>query len=234
MTLSKSSASALDRVGQYLNKNWAVICDRADLAPVSLLEGFTLWFGWTGLTWLAFALSLAVVEVGERGDISLVEGLFGGGLVGFAQWLMIRPHLVRSHRWIIVTALSWAALALLHIGAVGWIAPNTLNLLVRVLFGLFYGFYVGLVLGVGQWWAMRRDVVKAWRWILLSAGIWAVAIAFGWLFGGGLRLITQLFVADVVGLALAWAIVAALTGIALVGMVYQQANNASTADSTVH
>jgi len=224
MSLSKASNSAWERANAQITTTWLNICKRWGLVPLPLLKGVLLWLGWTALTWLAFALSLAFVEVGERGDIALTDGLLGGGLVGGAQWLMIRAYVVRSHRWIWVSALGWGALAWLHIGAIGWTAPDTPNLVVRVLFGLFYGFYVGLLLGIGQWWVLRQSVVSAWRWILLSAGIWSVAIAFGWLTGGILRLMSRLFVSEVVGLGVAWGLVAALSGIAAVGMVHQADN----------
>lgn len=226
MSLSKGSASAWDSASEYVQEAWIDSCKRWGLVPVPLIAGLRLWLGWTGLTWLAFVLSLTVVEVGERGDISFINGLLGGCFVGMAQWLMIRHHLQQAHRWIWVSGLGWGALALLHIGAIGWIAPETSSLSIRVLFGLFYGFYVGLVLGVGQWWVMRKSLVRAWRWALLSAAIWSVSIAFGWLIGGGLRLVTNLFVTEVLGLVVAWALVAALSGIAIVGLVYSRHDQA--------
>lgn len=224
MSLSKVSESAWDSAIAQLTIYWDDVCERWGLGPLPLIKGVLLWLSWTGLTWGAFALSLAFVEVGERGDIAPLDGLLGGCLIGAAQWLTIRHYVTHAYRWILVNALCWGALALLHIGAIGWIAPETSNLIVRVLFGLFYGFYVGLVLGAGQWWVMRQRVVRAWRWVLLSAGIWSVAIAFGWLTGGVLRLISNLFVSEVIGLCVAWALVAALSGIAVVGMVHQADN----------
>lgn len=224
--MALSNTSTLNRASAYLTDSWQGACDRWNMVPVSLRDGFVLWLGWTGLTWTAFALSLTFIEIGERGDLSLLDSLMGGGLVGFAQWLMIRPHLKRAYGWIGLSVLCWGALTLLSNGltggAVGWIAPTTLNLFVRVLLGLLNGFCVGLVLGAGQWWMLRQRVEKAWRWIWLSAGIWSVAIAFGWLLGGVLRLVSNLFVAEVIGLGVAWAIVAALSGMAVVGMVYQK------------
>ncbi|MEM6449870.1 MAG: hypothetical protein AAF703_06110 [Cyanobacteria bacterium P01_D01_bin.105] len=219
MSLSADSGSALKQMSAYRKTLWR---ERGRLVPIPPGSGLILWLGWTSLTWLAFLVSLAVIEVGERGDISFVDGLLGGGLVGFAQWLMLRSHVQRSHRWIWLSALYWGALSLLHIGALGWTAPNTPSLTVRVGAGLFYGFYVGLTLGVGQWWVMRNSLIRAWRWALLSAGIWSVSMAFGWLVGGGLRSVSHLFVAEVFGLIIAWGMMAILSGIAIIGMVYQQ------------
>ena len=217
MATSNASDPIVDLVMQRL----VTFCKRHGLKPMLLIDGALLWLGWAILTWLAFMASLLFVEVGYRNDISLVDGLVGGCLVGVAQWLVIRSHVRGAYGWILVSALSWGVLALLHIGAIGWMAPDTPNLLARAVFGLFYGGYVGAVLGVGQWWILRPQVVRAWRWIPLSAGVWAVAIAFGWLVGGGLRLASNLFVSEVVGLIVAWGAIAVLSGMGIVGLLYQ-------------
>lgn len=217
MAVSNSSEPMVELIAQRL----VAFCEKRGLKPMLIVDRLVLWLGWTGLTWLAFVASLMVVEVGERNDASLVDGLVGGCLVGMAQWLMLKAHVRGAYRWIIVSALSWGLLALLHIGAIGWMAPNTPSLLVRAVFGLFYGGYVGVILGVGQWWILRRQIVRAWRWVPLSAGIWGVAIACGWIVGGGLRLASNLFVSEVVGLMVAWGAIAILSGIGIVGMLHQ-------------
>ncbi len=176
----------------------------------------TLWLGWTGLTWLAFLSSLLFVEVGERVDLSVGEGVIGGGLVGLAQYLVLRSYLPGAYRWLVASFVSWGALTLFHIGALGWMAPATLDLTLRCGFGFLQGAYVGIGLGVGQWLAIRRRVVAAWRWVPLSGAIWAVAIALGWVVGGGLRAISNLFVSEVIGLAVAWGAIAALSGVGMV------------------
>lgn len=181
-----------------------------------------LWMSWTGLTWLAFVSSLLLVEVGERSDVSLVEGTIGGVLVGLAQWLALRGHLPNAARWMVATVVSWGALTLFHIGALGWMAPGTPNLFFRGVLGVLYGGYVGAGLGVGQWLALRSQVEEAWRWVPLNAGIWAVAIALGWLIGGGLRLASNLFVSEVIGLMVAWAAIAVLSGIGIAGLLSQE------------
>ncbi len=225
MAVSNSSEPMVELMTQRL----VTFCKNRGLNPILLMDGAVLWLGWVILTWLAFIASLLFVEVGYRNDISLIDGLIGGCLVGVAQWLMLKSHVRGAYGWVLVSALSWGALALLHIGAIGWMAPDTSNLLVRALFGLFYGGYVGVVLGSGQWWILRRQVVRAWRWIPLSAGIWSVAIAIGWTIGGGLRLASNLFVSEVVGLMIAWGAIAILSGLGIVGLLYQtESPNASS------
>lgn len=211
---------------------WVAFTHRCGLKHVPLREGATLWLGWTGLTWLAFVGSLLFVEVGERSDLSLLEGVLGGGLIGLVQWQMLRFSLTeassscwnQSYRWMVATVLGWGTLTLFHIGALGWMAPDTQNLFVRSLLGVLYGGYVGAGLGIAQWLAIRQRVVNAWRWVPLSSGIWAVAIAFGWLIGGCLRAVSHLFISEVLGLMVAWGVIAALSGIGIVGLFYQPSN----------
>ena len=212
-------------VTHWLADRLTASCKQRGLEPTPLVKGVRLWLGWTGLTWLAFLMSLLFIEVGERSDVSGIDGLLGGALIGTGQWLMLKAHVQGAYRWITVSALSWGALAFFRIGAIGWMASeapfDTGGLFLRGVFGIFYGGYVGVFLGVGQWWVMRSHIVRAWRWIPLSAGIWAVAIALGWQIGGALRATSRLFVGEVVGLMVAWGAIALLSGMGIAGMVYQ-------------
>ena len=208
-------------VGEWIAQRWSAerrSIERRAIRQRTALKGdeLTLWIGWSSLTWFAFLSSLLFIEVGERADsvsrrradrrwadrtgaVSDAAAIPAGGLS------LASGELV-----------SWGALAFFHIGVVGWMAPTTLNLMLRGGFGFLQGGYVGVGLGVGQWLAMRRQVVGAWRWVPLSGMIWAVAIAFGWLVGGGLRAISDLFVGEVIGLALAWGAIASLSGLGMV------------------
>ncbi|MEL6262989.1 MAG: hypothetical protein AAFR12_18180 [Cyanobacteria bacterium J06626_6] len=218
MSLSNFSEPIVDRMTKPLLR----LCLRWGVEPAELTNGLGIWAGWTGLTWLAFVSSLLFVEVGERSDLSLVEGLVGGGLIGLAQWLILRAHLQRAHRWVAATATSWGMLTLLHIGALGWMAPSTPNLFFRGMLGVLHGAYVGLGLGLGQWLAIRQEVSRAWRWVPISSGIWAMAIALGWTIGGELRAASNLFISEVVGLMVAWGAIAALSGIGIIALLDTQ------------
>ncbi|NJM96283.1 MAG: hypothetical protein HC800_02905 [Phormidesmis sp. RL_2_1] len=209
-------------VFERLSCRLTLLAQRWGVKPVSLIAGLKLWLGWAGLTWLAFLASLLWVEVGERHEVSWADGLLGGALIGLAQWQMLRPYLSPAYPWIMATTLGWGALALLNIGAIGWMAPGTPNLWFRGVFGIFYGGYVGLALGAIQWLVIRHQVKQAWRWMPWNAGAWAVAIALGWLIGGSLRALSHLFVSEVVGLGVAWGVIAALSGLGIVGLLFQQ------------
>ena len=212
--------SSLDPIASRISHRLKGACDRWNIRPVDIVDAAILWTGWTGLTWLAFCLSLLFIEIGETGEVSWLEVTLGGCLVGACQWLVLRPYLRYGYRWLVATGLSWGILGLLHLGSVGWIAPGTPNLLLRAVFGVLYGGYMGLGLGLGQWFGVRSQVTQAWRWIPLSAGIWAVGTALAWLIGGVLRAVSGLFLGEVVGLMIGWGAIAALSGVGIVGLIY--------------
>ncbi len=111
-------------VARWWADRLTVFCKQRGLEPIPFVESVGLSLGWTGLTWLAFLMSLLFIEVGVRSDVSGIDGLIGGALTGVGQWLMLRAHVQRAYRWIIVSALSWGALAFSHIGALGWMAQQ--------------------------------------------------------------------------------------------------------------
>lgn len=170
---------------------------------------------WTIHTLMGFLLSLLLIEIGERPDIGVLEGLIGGTIIGILQWMVLRPHLKQSGWWIAISAISWGIMGWSGLGAVGWIAPRTLNISVRLLYGLWEGAKVGFVLGVGQYVLLSHQVPQAWRWIIASVLDWAIALACGWALGGLLRLQFRQFLGDVIGLGCLWLLVGGLTGFAL-------------------
>jgi uncharacterized membrane protein (Fun14 family) len=215
MAISDFSDAALKGLARHLT----AFCKRWDIHPMFWLDGLTLWVTWAGLTWFAFMVSLVFIEIGEKSELSWLDSLIGGGLVGLVQGWILRPHIRQAYLWLGASLLSWSALWMLHIGVIGWMAPATPNLLVRAFFGLLYGGYGGAFVGIGQWWVLRRQVAQAWQWIPLNICIWALAIAFGWVIGGGLRAISNLFVSEVLGLSVAWGAIATLSGLGIVGLL---------------
>ncbi|MBE9126249.1 hypothetical protein IQ257_06345 [Coleofasciculus sp. LEGE 07092] len=185
--------------------------------------GCNLWLQWTLMTFLGFLTSLFWIEIGERPDVGAVEGIIGGSLIGLAQLLVLRQHISRAGWWVLVSLLSWGLIGFSGLGALGWFAPRTLYLFPRVLYGVLDGAKIGFLLGVGQWIVLRQQVSSAWLWILASPLCWSIALALGWTIGGALRLFTHLFLSEVVGLAVTWLAVGVLTGITLMGLLWETA-----------
>ena len=204
-----------------LSYSVTAVCKHWHLQPEEVTASIVLWISWASSTWLAFALSLLFIEIGETGEVSWLQAMLGGSLINVGQWLALRSHLRRPSRWIVTTNLAWLLLCLVHLGAVGWVVPNTPNLLLRGIFGVLYGSYAGLGVGLSQWWSLKGQLrAAAWRWIPLSAGLWAVSIAFAWMLGGWLRAASGLFLGEAIGLMMGWGAIAALSGFGIVALLY--------------
>lgn len=178
--------------------------------------GWGFWLQWVFVTLVGFLVSLLWIEIGERPDITALEGAIGGAAIGFAQWLVLRQYLPHVWGWIFTSAIAWGLMAGSDVGALGWVAPRTLQIAPRLVYGIVNGAMVGAVVGVGQWFVMRSQVPQAWRWIFASTVYWGIGLAIGWTCGGVLRLVFNQFLGEVMGLTVTWVLVAGLTGIALI------------------
>ncbi|MFE1747164.1 hypothetical protein [Coleofasciculus sp. H7-2] len=196
-----------------------------DQSPIT--NSYIFWFQWVSVTLVGFLVSLLWIEVGEKPDIGVVEGAIGGSAVGLAQALVLRQRVEVSKAmpkaiaawWVLTSVVSWGFIGGSGVGAIGWIAPRTLLFEARVIFGIFNGALAGALLGVLQGLVLFQQAKKAWIWILVSSVSWAIGLAMGWAVGGILREATRLFVSELVGLAVAWVVVAAITGVALIGLL---------------
>ncbi|MBD2740123.1 hypothetical protein [Coleofasciculus sp. FACHB-1120] len=196
-----------------------------DQSPIT--NFYIFWFQWVCVTLVGFLVSLLWIEVGERPDIGVLEGAIGGSAVGLAQAFVLRQQVEVSKTmpnaiagwWVLTSVLSWGLIGGSGVGAIGWVAPRTLLFEARIIFGIFNGGLAGALLGLLQGLVLFQQAQKAWIWVLVSSVSWAMGLAMGWAVGGLLREATRLFVSEVVGLAVAWVIVAAITGVALIGLV---------------
>lgn len=180
---------------------------------------------WFGLQWLlatlcGFFFSLCLVEIGERGELSNAEAVLGAAVVGLAQSLVLSQRIAQAWLWPLATALGWGLISGFGIGAIGWVAPRTEIISLRLEYGLVFGAICGALLGTMQWFVLKRQVFRSWHWILMSSFSWAIALAVGWSLGGILRLQTNLFLGEVIGLLFTWIVVGVFTGIALISILH--------------
>ncbi|MGK7900480.1 MAG: hypothetical protein AB4352_03520 [Hormoscilla sp.] len=187
----------------------------SDVLPSKKKFAYSLWLQWVLATVGGFGLSLLLIEIGERPDMGVWEGLIGGGAIGLGQWLVLRGRISHAWWWIVASIVGWGLIGASDLGALGWAAPRTMQIPLRLIFGFADGLQIGCWLGALQWLVLSRQVPFAWLWTLVSTGSWAIGMAIGWGVGGMLRQATNFFLGDVVGLAVAWLVVGGLTGIAL-------------------
>lgn len=173
---------------------------------------------WVLATVVGFLVSLYWIEIDIKPHVGVMEGVIGGAVIGFAQGLILQQRVGIAPQWLLVSVVSWGLIAASS-GAIGWIAPETLLLQLRLKFGVLQGAVVGALLGVGQWFVLRKQLKSPRGWIYASTASWAIAQAVGWTVGGILRQSTHLFLSEVVGLTMTRMIVAAMTGISLIWLL---------------
>lgn len=178
-------------------------------------EFFLFFLQWFLGTFLGFVISLGFVEVGIRTEIGAIEAALGGAIIGLVQTLVFSQWFGKAWLWMLVNTIAWGLLGLSNFGAIGWYAPQTESLNVRLTYGAMFGAIAGMWIGIWQWWVLRKYLFDAWRWIFVSLASWSIGLSVGWAFGGMLRNTTNLFLGEVIGLALTWSIVSVITGLAM-------------------
>lgn len=166
---------------------------------------------WIVATLGGFLLSLFWIEVGEKPDVGVLDAAIGGVAIACCQSLTLQKPIV-ALKWVLSSLCAWVAITATGIGALGWAVPTTQMLSLRILYGLIYGIISGFGIGFAQWFAIYQSVPLAWRWIFISAAGWAIAIPVGSVLGCLLRQYTQVFWSEILGLAITWLLVAAITG----------------------
>ncbi|WP_413175591.1 hypothetical protein [Anabaena azotica] len=174
---------------------------------------FTFTLLWSFTTFSGFFLSLFLIEIGEKPDVGMLEAVVGGLAIALPQSYILRQTIF-PFGWILSTVLGWVLITAIGAGTIGWYVPSTELLTFRIVFGIISGGIGGLVIGVAQWWlAIPSSLHWGWSWMFLNSAIWALALPVGSIIGIFLRRFTQLFLGEVVGLAITWLIVGVLTGI---------------------
>jgi hypothetical protein len=171
---------------------------------------------WIFATLSGFIFSLLFVEVGEKPDIGILQAIIGSGAIALPQSCILKKYKISSCRWVISTLLTWAVITAVGVGALGWVVPTTGVISLRLVWGSISGGIGGLAAGLAQWWlAISPSLPSAWQWIFVSSFSWALAVPTGTVIGVFLRRHTQLFLGEVVGLAITWLVVAILTGVSV-------------------
>ncbi len=108
--------------------------------------------------------------------------IVGYAVVGFAQWLVLRQLLPRSKGWILAGALGFLA----GLGAGAGVfyliqAMNSYCWWIGIVSILGAGMALGGIVGLAQFFFLRRHVARAGRWIPASIAAWTI-VAVLWNF----------------------------------------------------
>lgn len=187
--------------------------------------GQALWLWWvlaTTIGWGAVAWALGAV-LGNSG--LLVMAVVAGVSAGFAQWLVLRPYISNTRRWILANTGGDGA------GITLWVVAAGLVWGMRPLESLFApsgqmlevasyvvpgGLLLGAAIGIGQTVGLRTRFGGALRWVLANAAAWAVGSVVG-------LLVTYSMAGPAwnpaLALAIAGPVAAVVTGAALVRLL---------------
>ncbi|MDB9310812.1 hypothetical protein PN471_19720 [Aphanizomenon sp. CS-733/32] len=190
------------------------------LSPVksnSRILIFTL--KWVVATFLGFLLSLLMIEISEEPDMSVLEAAIGSLTISIPQSYLLRQS-ISPGKWVLSTLFTWVIIAAIGVGVLGWTVTTSAFLATRIFLGIIIGGIGGLLIGVCQWLlAIPPSLPLAWKWVFVNIISWMISIPIGSTVGLFLHRITNLFLGEVVGLAVTWLLVATLTGASAVRII---------------
>ncbi|WP_107671154.1 hypothetical protein [Cyanothece sp. BG0011] len=173
------------------------------------------YLSWTGVTLIGYLCSLVWVEIGEVPDLQIFHAMIGATIIGCFQALVLSRVFAHPWLWILSTFVAWTLMGISSVGVMGWFAPRTDLIVVRLTTGLMLGSLTGVWVGFWQWLILKPVLSKSYLWILFSGISWSLSLSIGWIIGGILHSITHLFLGEVIGLIILWLLVGMFTGIAL-------------------
>ena len=117
---------------------------------------WALWFYWimaTTLGWLLGSLLFNGIPV-----------IIAGGAIAAFQWAVLYQRIQKAWRWAILTSLGWIAGYILLVV----FFPAEIELLV--------GTILGGVIGIIQWYLLRKEVDWAGWWVIISILAWTTGL----------------------------------------------------------
>jgi hypothetical protein len=149
------------------------------------LFGFGLAMGLGGLVYLLVGGPVETVPAWALLGGAVLAGVVEGSVLGTAQWLVLRRYLpdLAPGTWIAATA-GGAVLAYAAGMSIGTALGEGIDLagvpvVILALCGILYVAALGALLGVTQWWVLRRYVARAGWWVAANAGAWILGLAAG-------------------------------------------------------
>lgn len=117
---------------------------------------------------MVFSITLDTTLTAVMKAQTLLKGVFllgawVGGVLGFAQWLVLKSHIRRAVLWIVANALAWALGLVVAFMMVGMMHSNHFSLetaLAGTATGLTMGAVVGAITGVALIWLLKPRLLR--------------------------------------------------------------------------
>jgi len=176
---SRPATVPLGHAGRALWVRWTLATGLGELF------GFGLAMGLGGLVYLLMGGPVETVPAWALLGGAVLAGVIEGSVLGTAQWLVLRRYLpdLAPGPWIAATA-GGAVLAYAAGMSIGTALGESIDLtgvpvVILALCGILYVAGLGALLGVTQWWVLRRYVAHAGWWVPANAGAWILGLAVG-------------------------------------------------------
>ena len=117
---------------------------------------WALWFFWimaTTVGWVVGPLLFSGIPLAASGVA-----------ISALQWAVLNHRIQRAWRWAVVSSLGWIIGVILLV----IFAPTGLN--------IYAAPVLGGILGLGQWFILRREVGRAGWWIIISILAWTIGL----------------------------------------------------------
>jgi hypothetical protein len=117
---------------------------------------WALWFYWimaTTIGWLLGSLLFNGIPV-----------IIAGVTVAAFQWAVLYKRIHKAWRWLVVTSLGWIAGYILYV------------IFFSESLGILLGPLLGGVVGISQWFLLRKEVDWAGWWIIISVLAWTTGL----------------------------------------------------------
>jgi hypothetical protein len=178
-TYGKPAAVPVGQAGRALWARWTLATALGELL------GFALAMGLGGLVYLLVGGPVETVSAVALLGGAVLAGVVEGSVLGTAQWLVLRRYLpaLAPGTWIAATA-GGAVLAYAVGMSTGTALGDSIDLAgvpgaILIVAGVLYVAGLGALLGVTQWWVLRRYVAGAGWWVAANAGAWILGLAVG-------------------------------------------------------
>ena len=133
--------------------------------------GYAFWLWWVLVSTISVFVGMffGITGLADSFPGIIMFGIMCGGVIGIAQWLVLRLYIKQVSRWILVTTLGWM---------IGWIVIDVvINNYRRIMVDewstfiaiiVTFGAILGFVIGLMQWTVLNRRVAESIWWIIGS------------------------------------------------------------------
>jgi hypothetical protein len=110
----------------------------------------------------------STLDIGLTGMLGAIQGALFGIIFGFAQWLVLRRHVLRASSWVPASAIGWSIALLTNSILNNEAVESPLRLMGLIM--------AGATVGLPQWLVLRRQIHRSKLWVLTCAMVFPIGL----------------------------------------------------------